>query len=173
MESIVIYKSKSGFSKKYAKWIAEELKADIFEASKVNVNMLKKYDNIIYGAGLYAVGINGIKFIKDNLEKLSEKKIIIFATGASPWKKEVVDEVLNKNFSIQQQKLVKFFYLRGGFDYNKLTLFNKFLMQLLKIKLKKRTNLTADDKGMLAAYSHSMDFANKKNISEIISYIKG
>lgn len=173
MESIVIYKSKSGFSKKYAKWIAEEINADIFEASKVNVNMFKKYDNIIYGAGLYAVGINGIKFIKDNLEILKDKRIIIFATGASSWKKEVVEEVLNKNFSIQQQKSLKFFYLRGGFDYNKLTLFNKFLMQLLKMKLKKKTNLTADDKGMLAAYSHPMDFTNKKNISEIITYIKG
>lgn len=172
MEAIVIYKSKSGFSKKYAEWIAKELNADIFEATKVNVNMLKKYNNIVYGAGLYAVGINGIKFIKDNLEKISEKKIIVFATGASPWEKKIIDDVKNKNFSIQQQKFIKFFYLRGGFDYNKLTLFNKFLMQLLKMKLKKKNNQTAHEKGMLAAYSHPMDFTNKKNISEIITYIK-
>ncbi|GEA31640.1 flavodoxin [Clostridium beijerinckii] len=28
MKTVVIYKSKTGFTKKYAKWIAEELSAD-------------------------------------------------------------------------------------------------------------------------------------------------
>ena len=62
MKSVVIYKSRSGFVKNYAQWIAEELSADIYDASMVKVDMLLEYDNIIYG-GLYISGINGIKLI--------------------------------------------------------------------------------------------------------------
>ena len=78
MKTVVIHKSKTGFVKKYAEWIAEELSADIFEASKVTSDMLTAYEIVIYGGGLYAVGINGVKLIKQNLDELKNKKVIVF-----------------------------------------------------------------------------------------------
>lgn len=171
MKTVVIYKSKTGFAKKYADWISEELSADIFDASKVNTNMLTDYDTVIYGAGLYAVGINGIKYITQNLDKLKGKKIVAFATGASPFREEVISEVRDKNFTSEQQKYIQFFYLRGGFDYGKLNPFNKVLMTLLKWKLKMKKELTLDEKGMLASYDKPVDFTRKKNIDEIITYV--
>ena len=83
MKTIVIYRSKTGFTRKYAQWITEALSADIFDISKVNDNMLSDYDTIIYGGSLYAAGITGVKYIKQNLAKLKDKKVIVFATGAS------------------------------------------------------------------------------------------
>ena len=109
MKTVVIYKSKTGFTKKYAEWIAEKLSADIFNAAKVNINMLNKYDAIIYGGSLYAVGIIGVNLITKNINKLKDKKIVVFATGASPLRDEVVSEVINKNFTTEQQKYIKFF----------------------------------------------------------------
>jgi len=171
MKAVVIYKSKTGFTKKYAQWIAEELSADIFDVSKININMLEPYDVVIYGASLYAVGINGIQWITKNLEKLKDKKVIVFATGASPSREEVIEEVKNKNFTSEQQKKIQFFYFRGGFDYNKLKLFDKILMTLLKWRLKTKKELNSDEKGMLAAYNRPADFTSKKNIEELINYI--
>lgn len=173
MKSVVIYKSKTGFTKKYAEWIAEELSADIFNTSKVNINMLNKYDTIIYGGSLYAVGIIGVNLITKNINKLKEKKIVVFATGASPSRNEGINEVIDKNFTIEQQKYIKFFYLRGGFNYNKLNPFDKFLMTLLrwKIKNKKKEELSSDEIGMLAIYDKPVDFTSKKNIDKIITYV--
>ena len=145
MKIVVIYKSKTGFTKKYAAWLAEELSADIFEFEKVTVGMLTGYDTVIYGGGLYAVSINGIKFILKNLDKLKGKKIIVFATGASPERKETTDEIRNKNFTLEQQKHIHFFYMRGGFDYSKLKTFDKILMTLLKWKIKGKKELTEDE----------------------------
>ncbi|MBD7912785.1 MULTISPECIES: flavodoxin domain-containing protein [Clostridium] len=173
MKTIVIYKSKTGFTKKYAEWIAEELSADIFNISKVNINMLDKYDTIIYGGSLYAVGIIGVNLITKNINKLKGKKIVAFATGASPLRDEVINEVRDKNFTTEQQKYIKFFYLRGGFNYNKLNLFDKFLMTLLKLKIKnkKKEELSSDEIGMLAVYNRPVDFTDKKNIDKIITYV--
>ena len=173
MKAIVIYKSKTGYTKKYAEWIAKGLSADIFDVSKVDINMITKYDTIIYGGSLYAVGINGVNLIKQNIDKLKDKKIVVFATGASPPRESALNEVRDKNFTIEQQKYIKFFYLRGGFNYSELNLFDKILMTLLKwkIKSKKKDELTTDEIGMLAVYDKSVDFTKKENIDEIISYV--
>ena len=171
MKTVVIYKSKSGFVKKYAQWIAEELSADIFEASKVTPEMFADYDTVIYGGGLYAVGINGVKLIKQNLDKLKGKKVIVFASGASPSREEIISEVKNKNFTSEQQEYIRFFYLRGGFDYSKLKPFDKVLMTLMKLMLKRKKELTPDERGMLHAYDMPEDFTRKKNIDELISYV--
>lgn len=39
MKTIVIYKSKTGFVRKYAEWISEELSADIYDVSDVNIKV--------------------------------------------------------------------------------------------------------------------------------------
>ena len=173
MKNIVIYKSKTGFTKKYAQWIAEDLSADIFDVSKVTMSILTSYDTIIYGGSLYAGGIIGVKLIKENINKLKDKKVVVFATGASPLREDVINEVRNKNFTKEQQEDIKFFYLRGGFNYSKLNPFDKFLMILLKwkIKTKKEEELTNDEIGMLTAYDKPVDFTMKKNIERIISYV--
>ncbi|MEY7999858.1 flavodoxin domain-containing protein [Clostridium sp. Mt-5] len=171
MKTVVIYKSKTGFAKKYAKWIAEKLSADIFEFTKANINILENYDTVIYGGSLYAVSINGVKLITQNLDKLKDKKIVVFATGASPSREEVISEVRNKNFTLEQQKYIRFFYLRGGFDYSKLKIFDKILMTLLKWKIKSKKELTDDEKGMISMYDKPVDFTREENVDAIIDYI--
>ncbi|MEW5786104.1 MAG: flavodoxin domain-containing protein [Bacillota bacterium] len=174
MKTVVVYKSKTGFAKKYAAWIAGELSADLFEATTVTIEMLAAYDTIIYGGGLYEVGINGVKLITQNLDKLAGKKVVVFASGATPGRKEEIDEIRNSNFTPEQQQQIRFFYLRGGFDYSKLKPYDKVLMTLLKwkMKMKRKAKLTPDEKGLLAAYNRPADFTKKKNIDALISYVK-
>jgi menaquinone-dependent protoporphyrinogen IX oxidase len=176
MNAIVIYKSKTGYTKKYAEWLAKDLSADIFEASKVNLDNLRAYDTVVFGGSLHAIGISGIKVIKDNFAQLRDKKIIVFATGASLPKEKVITEVTNRNFTPEQQKNIRFFYLRGGFDYSRLPFFDKVLMLLLKKsimnKKKKGKELSSDEAGMLAIYDQPVDYTREENIAEIIDYVR-
>lgn len=174
MRSVVIYSSKTGFTKKYAKWLAEDLSADIFDATKVTAEMLEGYDTIIYGGGLYALGISGVEYIKQNRGKLKNKKVVVFATGLSPSRDDTILAVKNYNFTADEQQYLRFFYLRGGFDYSKLNAFNKVIMTFLKWKLKMKNNekLTPDERGMLASYNKPVDFVRRENIEEIIAYVK-
>ncbi len=175
MKAVVIYKSKTGYVKKYAGWIAEELLADVLELSTVNIDRLAGYDIIIYGGSLHAVGIIGINFITGNFDKLKDKKLVVFASGASPFSEEIVEEIIKNNIPEKQRNQVKLFYLRGGFNFNKLPLTDKVLMTLLKWKLNRKKKqgktLTGDEKGMLAAYDKPVDFTKKKNIADLINYI--
>ncbi|MCK5760640.1 MAG: flavodoxin [Candidatus Delongbacteria bacterium] len=172
MTTIVIYRSKSGFVKKYAEWISEELITDLKEYSQVSTNDLSKYRTIIYGGGIYISGINGVKFITNNLDEFEDKNIIVFASGASSGKPEDIDGLKRKNFTYEQLKIIKFFYLRGGFDFKKLKFPFTILMRFMKWKLTRQKLLTDDEKGMLEAFDDPTDFTNKENIQRLVEYVR-
>ena len=171
MKTVVVYKSITGFTKKYAEWIAEELGADIFRYEEIGIGKLLEYDTVIYGGSLHAAGITGVSLITKNFGQLGDKNIIIFVTGASPYKEKLFDEIKERNFKEEQQRCIKLFYFRGGFDFNKLNFTNKILMTLFKWKLKSMRNKTPEVKGMLVAYEKPMDFTKKEKIKELITCV--
>ena len=174
MKTIVIYASTTGFTKKYAEWIAADLGADLVEAKKLSADALPSYDVVIYGGSLHAVGIKGLEKLKPSLPGLAEKKLIVFAVGATPDRKDVPEEVLAANFSAEERGRIRFFYLRGGFDYAKLGLVDKLLMTMLKLKLKskKAEERSPDERGMLASYARPVDFTKRAYVHELVAYAK-
>lgn len=175
--TVVVYQSKYGSTKKYAEWIAEGLGADILENKSIKVDSLDKYSTIIYGGGLYAGGISGVSLITDNFAKLENKKLVVFTCGlADPENEENVRGIhksIDKVFSKEMKEKVKFFHLRGGIDYSKLTIVHKLMMGMLKkmISKKKPEELTEENKQMLDTYGEKVDFTDKNSIKPIIAYI--
>jgi flavodoxin len=172
MKTVVVYRSISGFTKRYAGWIAEDLKGDLIDARKVKFETLLGYDLIVFGGSLHATGINGISLIKDNLEELRVKNVIVFMVGASPVRKGLLEEVRNANFTPLQQKGIAFFYLRGGFDFSKLDVTNKVLMTLLRVRLSFKSERTPDEKGMLASYDKPLDCTRRENVAELVAFAR-
>lgn len=170
MKTIVAYKSKTGYTKRYAQWIAEELGCDIKE--NPTFSDISDYDIVIYGGGMYVGGLNGVKLITKNFEKLSGKKLVLFAVGSNPGADKDIIPFWNRILSPEQQKTVGHFYLRGGFDFSKCRKGDKILMSMLKMRLEKLENPSEDEKGLLEAYDNPVDFTDKNNISELIVFIK-
>jgi len=175
-KTIVLYNSKTGYTKKYAEWIATELASEITDQRSFHKERYKEFDNIIFGGSIYATGISGLKkFIRD-LNAIEEKKIIVFATGLSLKSEEVRTEVMKANFKSAFEKQIEFFYFRGGFNFQNLPAHDKVLMQLkkkiLEGKAKKGTELTSDEKGMLSVYDHAVDYTNVRNIRGLIDYVR-
>lgn len=170
---VVIYKSKYGSTKRYAEWIAEEAKADLHEASEVKTEDLAKYDVIVFGGSLHAVGIKGIKLITDNFEKIKDKRLIVYGVGASPVREDAIKSVIESNFKGNMRDKINFFYLRGAFNYDKLSIGDKMLMNALKLKIKskKEGELDEDSKGLLECYDNPVDWTDKKAIEPIVKCI--
>lgn len=104
----------------------------------------------------------------------SEKKVIIFAFRVTPIRDETTAEVININFTSEHQKIIRFFYLRGGFDFSKLGIIDKVLMMLLKfkIRMKRKSKRSPDEKGMLEVYNKLSDFSKRKYIEELVNFAK-
>lgn len=173
-KTVIIYKTKYGSAKQYAEWLAEELKADLFDCSRFAPEMFKDYDNIIYGGSLYAVGILGISLIKKNFDKIKDKNVIVFSVGASPAHEKAMNDIRNKNFSDEMKDKVKYFHLRGGFNFDKLNWIHKFMMWMMRkmIERKAPEEWSEDEKGLIDSFSHPTDFKKKENIRPIVECVK-
>jgi menaquinone-dependent protoporphyrinogen IX oxidase len=168
--TVVIYKSKYGSTKKYAVWISEELNADLIERSKVKVDDLLKYETIIYGGSLHAVGIKGFDIIKNNITELKDKNIILFSVGAAPIRQDTIDAVRKGNINDDNLKDVNLFCFRGAFNFQQLDFVDRNLMRLLKLKIERNPTKTENEIQLLAAYETPVDFTAKDAIAPLIQY---
>lgn len=176
--TVVIYKSKYGFTKKYAEWIAQELDADIKEAAQTKPADLKSYDVIIYGGGLYAGGVSGISLLTKSFNIIKDKSLYLFTVGAA----DVTDEKnisniqtgLQKVLSPEMQKQIKIFHFRGGIDYLKLNFVHRTMMVMLLNMLKKKpeSELLSEDKLMIETYGQTVDFSDRSTITPLVQAIK-
>lgn len=80
----IIYKTIYGSTEKYAKWLNEAVKSDVFEMDSINVNLLKDYDTLIVMSGTYAGQMPLTDFLKKNWILVKSKKLIVVALGAAP-----------------------------------------------------------------------------------------
>lgn len=168
---LVTYTSKYGSTRKYAEWIASALNADIYAAHSLDSKSLSKYDMVIYGGGLYAGGIGGVKLVTNN----PCKNLIVYTVGLANPKTTNYSEILNKNFTPDQLEKTKFFHLRGGIDYKRLGPIHKIMMAMMKnmTKRKPESEIDTEDKEFLSTYNSKVDFEEEKTIEPIIAYIKG
>lgn len=95
---LILYHSKYGSNRKYVDMLKATLVCDVFEISSFPFCKSKDYDFIIATSGIYAGSISVIKYIRKNTKILSDKNVIIFAVGASPFHPREFENVKKRNF---------------------------------------------------------------------------
>lgn len=172
MKTIVIYNSQTGFTKRYAEWIAEAAGADCLELSSAKKKDLAAYEAIIFGGWACAGGISKIKWFKGNIDKWADKKLIAFCVGGSPIENPEIDTALKRNFSESERKRVKAFYCPGGFNYEKMSVPSKMMMKMFIKTLNAKKDKTEEDREMIKMISSSYDISDKKYIEPILQYLE-
>ena len=165
-KTIVLYRSKTGFSKRYAEWIAEDLGCESRLIKGMKLDNLKDYKLVIYGAGVYAGMISGVGKIKNWMEKSPEKTWIVFATGATPHEEGYEELVLKTNFRKGESKPAHFFYFLSGLNYEKMGFFNRVLMKFFSGMASKKNGTTQ------ATNQTSVGLANRHYIADLLSYVR-
>ncbi len=172
MRAIVVYHSKTGFTKKYAEWISEVLTCNIVELKKTDSSSLDSYDVVIFGGGLMAGQIGGLKKFKTIVGKLN-KRLVVFATGATPGEdKKIYEQTLNANFSEEEKKKVSYFYFQSGVNYENMGIFSKMMMKMLSAMLAKKKDATPEELEMAKAIKNSSDFSRKEYIEPLVKYVR-
>ncbi len=153
MSRVIIYKSKTGHTERYAKMLSEELDIPCYSYKEAKVS---DNDEVIFLSYIYASKIMGLS---KALNKYNIKAII--AVGALAYSKDYVNTLKQTN-NIDKP----FFYLRGGIDYSKLNfIFRKFLPIIGK-------DIAKDDKELLNLFKNGGDFVTKDNLKDVINYLK-
>lgn len=153
MANIIIYKSKTGHTEKYARMLSKELKIPCYSYKDYTIS---KDDDVIFLSYIYASKIMGLSKI---LKKYKVK--VVIAVGALAYSKDYFNTLKTVN-NIN----LPFFYLRGGIDYSKLNfIFKKFLPIIGK-------DIAKDNKELINLFKNGGDFVNKDNLKEVLNYLK-
>ncbi len=153
MSRVIIYKSKTGHTERYAKMLSEELDIPCYSYKEAKVS---DNDEVIFLSYIYASKIMGLS---KALNKYNIKAII--AVGALAYSKDYVNTLKQTN-NIDKP----FFYLRGGIDYSKLNfIFRKFLPIIGK-------DIAKDDKELLNLFKNGGDFVTKDSLKDVINHLK-
>lgn len=131
MSMIVVYSSHTGFTKRYATWLAEELGCRAVSLDDEPRFDASGFDVVVMGGWLHAGGLAGKKWLVRARERHPQARFVVFAVGATPveWD-DMVAEALAKELPSPEFDGVERFYLRGGFAYERLSAPNKLAMKL-------------------------------------------
>ncbi|WP_276952134.1 flavodoxin domain-containing protein [Acetatifactor muris] len=172
MNTIVIYNSQTGFTKRYAPWIAEASGADCLELSAAKKVNPAEYEAIIFGSWACAGNISKISWFKSNIDKWADKKLIAFCVGGSPIDSPDIELFLKQSFSDPKLKKVNMFYCPGGFNYEKMSAPSKLMMKMFIKMLKAKKEKSEAEQEMIKMISSSYDISDKKYIEPILQCLK-
>ncbi|WP_080798080.1 flavodoxin domain-containing protein [Arabiibacter massiliensis] len=170
-KAVVVYASQTGFTKRYAKWIAEELGCEAVPVERADAG---KHDVVVFGGWFHAGGLVGKKWLARARAEHPETRFVAFAVGATPpeWA-DMVDEAMARELPSPEFDGVERFYLRGGFAYERLSLPNKLAMKLF---FKMQEKQAADDPRaaeMLSGMRGGFDATDRAAIEPVVAAARG
>ena len=159
MIKAIIYKSKTGHTKKYAEMLGEKLNMPFYEIKEAE-KKLNKNDEIIYLGWICATRIVGLNKI------LKKYKVnCCGAVGAYPKTDENVQNIKNAN-----NMKIPLFYMQGGIDYTKLNKIYKKLLQAIRKTIQNSSDNV--DKEIVEMFEKGKSFVCEENLKEIEEYLK-
>lgn len=169
---LVVYKSVTGFTKKYAEMIAQEADCTLIDFKKVTADAMSNFDIIIFGGRLHAGIIDGLKTAKKLFQQSKAPQLIVYATGVtSNETKDVIDEMWSNNLSPVELLDIPHFYMQGGLCYEKMPLFDKMMMKLFCLIMKKKKNKDKKEEQFEQTIAASYDISSKKYIMPLLTYL--
>ena len=174
MKTIIIYTSKTGFTKRYSEWLAEKMNADLIDlkdAQKKGDRFFDDYEAIVYAGWCMAGSVVKAKWFLDKASTWKGKRLAIMVVGGSPNDNPDVEETLNKILNDEQREYITAFYCQGGINYDKMKGPSKLAMKMFASALKKRKDEKSRQVGEYI--SSSYDISDVKYIEPVVAYLNG
>lgn len=171
---IIIYGSRYGSARRYAKQLAKLTGLDVVDHKEAKD--IGEYDRIVYIGSLYAGGVTGLK---QTVSKMTPRQELVVATVGLADPTDATN-VAHIRQSIKSQIPAHFydesriFHLRGAIDYTKLNLKYRLMMSLLAKKVAKlpEEQQNAETRAMLETYGKQVDFVDFSSLQPIVDSIK-
>ena len=111
MKTIVVYKSFTGATKQYARWLAESLgiEAKKFSAARADMDAA---ETVVAMSGTYCSWMPLVSFLKKNWEMIKDKKVVVIAVGIVPPADKGSEDAFNRIPAGIRAK-IKFFKVPG------------------------------------------------------------
>lgn len=174
MKTLIIYTSQTGFTKKYAQWLADKVSGDLMdlkEAKKKRDDFFESYDAICYGGWAMAEKIAKVKWFLEKAEGWKDKRLAVFCVGGTPDGEPQVDLMLKNALTEEQRKYISIFYCQGGMNYEKMSAPTRVTMKMFVSAVRNKKDATEEQKKMFERMSSSYDISDIRFVEPIAEYL--
>lgn len=170
---IIVYKSRTGFTKKYAEMIVKEINCPLVDHKAATAETLSKYDLVVFGSRAHAGRIDGYKKAKKLFEKSGIKNVILFVTGATPNSaKDMIEQFWSQNLTADEMKRFPHFYMPSGLCYEKMSFSDKMMMKAMASMMKKKKDKTPYERELEQSIASSYDISSPRFIEPLVEFLK-
>jgi len=176
MKTLVVYTSQTGFTGKYAEWLAERMQGDVLDikdAQKKDAAFFDGYQAIVYGGWAMAGTVVKAKWFLDKAPSWTDKRLAMFCVGGSPNESPDVEKMLSNFSADEKNHNVKLFYCQGGINYEKMNTASRLTLKMFVGALKKKKDASEEVKKMAEMISKTYDISDKKYVEPIAEYLEG
>lgn len=159
MAKIILYKSNTGHTKKYAEMLGKRLNIDVYSVDSKDIK-IDNNDEIIYMGWIFADSISGYKRVKDKYNIT-----FVIAVGMNNKSDENSAKIVEVN-KIE----VPFDYLQGGVDFKKLKGVKKFILNIVAKSIIKKNR--KEDKKLIEMFKNNSNSISEKNLDTIVELNK-
>lgn len=169
MRTLILYTSKTGNTKKYAEDIAQAVNGDVSPLKKYKWKDVGDYDSIVFGGWVMGGKIQGIDDFLSHYDEISDKNILVFSSGMGFVTSESRDRLISGN--VLDIYHIRYYQLRGSFDYSKLHFPYNFMINTSLRALRKDPD-SAQDLSMVENLKETpLEFYDQQGIDRIISVL--
>lgn len=169
---LILYKSKTGFTKKYADLIAGETGGTTMDFKKGTPELLSSFDKILFGSRMHAGRIDGLSEARSLFQKGHIQPSALFVTGAMPnTEKKALEEMWQNNLTSEELAGLPHFYMQSGLCYEKMNFTDKAMMKMFSFMMNQKKNKTPDEIRFAKMIACSYDISSKEYIQPLLKYL--
>ena len=175
---VIVYCSQTGFTKRYADWLAEDLEGEAVPYERRSVLDLAKTDVLVFCSWFHAASIKGAGWVKKVFRDYPGLRVVILATGATPmpcemWPASEIEAAFERVFPTSEFPDLAHFYCHGGFDYDRLGLPDKIAMRIFFRVNAKVADTDPRATEMLRVMGNGFDGTKREYLKSVIAHIDG
>lgn len=174
MNTILVYKSVSGFTERYARYIAREVNCRMLPWKEADASAVSGCDILIYGSRLHASRLDGLGKARKLYAQSGARRFVVFATGGMPNSAaDTIEEMWRGNLTPEEMEAVPHFYMQAGICYERLGWLDRTVMKMAAGMMAKQAAKNPAAAESAQALQASYDIADRQYIEPLVACIRG
>ncbi len=177
MGTAIVYCSQTGFTKRYADWLSEDLGCEAVPFSGKRHVILDEASVLIFCSWYHAASIKGAKWLKKTMREHPNLPVVVLATGATPmpcemWPESEIEEAFRRTFPKDEYPDLPHFYCHGGFDFDRLGTPDKIAMRMFFKANAKAAETDPKAEEMLRVMGGGFDGTRREYLQPVLACIR-
>ncbi len=174
----VVYCSQTGFTERYAEWLAESLGTAPTPFAERAASHADAAEAVVFLSWFHAGGLKGARWFRELMDARPGRRYVAVGVGAYPmpsddWPQDDTDAVLERAFPRERYPHLARFYCQGGFAFDRLGALDRLAMRAF-FRMREREARTDPRVAFaLDAMRRGFDGTDRTYLAPVIAYLEG